>query len=351
MSLKTLSVEDICHKEHFVELHSLKSGAFPLTQISPIEDIHAQSVVLIKNAKFFSKFSALYPENVFHDVAVVLPTAYFSKFKEGSEEISSLKNQFGAILLSSNMDMSTVNLAQTFYELNYKEHNHFVDGRQMGTAEIHPTADLAQNVFIGDQVEIGENVTIMPGCVILGPSKILKGTKIYPNVSIYEGTEVGRECIIHSGTVIGADGFGYSFDGKEHRKIFHRGGVIIGDQVEIGANSCIDRGTFSSTIVGSGTKIDNHVQVAHNCRIGHGCILCGHVALGGSTVLGDFTLMGGKSTTAPGIELGKGVQVTGGTAVARSFPAGSILGGYPAEPVKDWRAQIVALKRLIRKKK
>ncbi len=207
---------------------------------------------------------------------------------------------------------------------------------------IHPTAIVAEDVRFEGEVAIGANVVIGSGC-ILGKGVIISegcsigknvtigtGTKLYANVCIYDDCVIGRNCILHSGVVIGADGFGFMLiEGKQH-KIPQVGNVIIGDDVEIGANSCIDRATLGSTIIGRGTKIDNLVQVGHNCIIGEHSILCSQVGLAGSTVIGDYVYLAGQVGIADHLQIGDRAMVGAQSGVSGDIPADGRYFGYPA---------------------
>ncbi len=257
----------------------------------------------------------------------------------------------GVVCTSEDVMLTLCQTSKVFSDMITASENDIVDGRQLATVKIDPTADIAQHVFIGANVEIGASVTIYPGCRILSNSIIADGVTLYPNVTIYPRTKIGERTVIHASSVIGADGFGYYFAGGVHHKIYHIGSVEIGSDVEIGANSCVDRATFGKTIIGDGSKLDNHVQVGHNCRLGKGVILCGHVAIGGSTKIGDFTFMGGKSATGHGLTLGRGVQVGGGGLVNCDWADGSIVTGYPAREVKEWLRGLAYIRKESLKKK
>jgi UDP-3-O-[3-hydroxymyristoyl] glucosamine N-acyltransferase len=328
-----------------------KNSEWPeeILAICALDALSQNGLVFIKNGKFAEKFKKVLREAVALKVGAVIDEKFYSLMD------STLKDAFSElpwIGTSSNVALTLTVLSKPFYEKKMRGLNTQVDGRQMGTTDIDPTAHIAQNVFIGEHVKIGANVEIMPGCVILPHVEIGDNTKMYPNVSIYPFTKIGKSCRIHSGTVIGSDGFGYTFHQGAHVKIWHMGGVTIHDDVEIGSNSSVDAGTFSPTIIGRGTRIDNFVQIAHNCRIGKGCVLCGHVALAGSVTLEDYVVLGGKAGVGPEAHLGTGTQIAGAAMVNEGamVPPGSKLGGHPAKDLKEWMKGIAYVRTMSLKK-
>jgi UDP-3-O-[3-hydroxymyristoyl] glucosamine N-acyltransferase len=190
------------------------------------------------------------------------------------------------------------------------------------SAEVHPTASIGPFTIINPEVKVRENVQIHGHCFIGDHSQIGEGSILYPNVTLYHQVSLGRKCIIHGGTVIGKDGFGFEWNGQEHFKIPQVGIVEIGDNVEIGAQSSVARAAMGSTKIGSGTKIDDLVLVAHNVEIGDHSILCGTSAVAGSTKIGNFVVMGGGSKVSDHITI---------TSQAR-FGAGSMIGYDINEP-------------------
>jgi UDP-3-O-[3-hydroxymyristoyl] glucosamine N-acyltransferase len=195
---------------------------------------------------------------------------------------------------------------------------------------IHPFAVIA------DDARIGDRVTLYPGVHIGRGSVIDDDTIVYPNVSVREGIRIGKRVIIHSGVVIGSDGFGFVTDEGKHHKIPQVGGVVIEDDVEIGANSAIDRATLGNTLIKQGTKIDNLVQVAHNVTIGEHCLLAGQVGIAGSSTIGDYVILAGGVGVADHITIGNGVIATGGSAIVKDIPPGQVVGGYYAMHQREW---------------
>jgi UDP-3-O-[3-hydroxymyristoyl] glucosamine N-acyltransferase len=204
------------------------------------------------------------------------------------------------------------------------------------TAIVSPKATLGENLAIGphvvieDEVEIGDGTILMAGCYVGPRSRIGAHCRFYPNVVLREETMVGDRVILHPGVVLGSDGFGYAFDGSAHRKIPQMGRVIVEDEVEIGANSTIDRATTGETRIGRGTKIDNLVHVAHNVEIGELSIICAQAGISGSTRLGRGVTLAGQAGLVGHIEIGDGARVGAQGGVTKSVPAGETVSGYPA---------------------
>jgi UDP-3-O-[3-hydroxymyristoyl] glucosamine N-acyltransferase len=201
---------------------------------------------------------------------------------------------------------------------------------------IHPCA------VVSDGAKIGSRVTLYPGVFVGTGSCIGDDTVIYPNVSIRDGVTIGSRVIIHSGTVIGSDGFGFVTEGGLHHKILQIGGVIIEDDVEIGANCAIDRATLGNTVIRKGTKLDNLVQIAHNVTIGEHCLMAGQSGIAGSATLGKYVVIGGQAAISDHTTMGDQVMVGGGSGVTRNMESGQVVAGYPAIPLREWlKAQAV----------
>jgi UDP-3-O-[3-hydroxymyristoyl] glucosamine N-acyltransferase len=220
------------------------------------------------------------------------------------------------------------------------------------TAFVDPGASVSPTASIGPHCTIGPGATIGAGAVLVAQvhvgadARVGENTTLHPHVSILDRCEVGKNCILHGGVVVGADGFGYHASPAGPVKIPHIGNAVIGDDVEIGANTCIDRAKFGSTLIGRGTKIDNLVQVAHNVRIGRCCIICGQCGLAGSVVMGDGVVLGGCVVVADNVEIGSGARIAAGSAVVNDVPAGATWMGAPAVPANEARRTYAALRRL-----
>lgn len=226
------------------------------------------------------------------------------------------------------------------------------------TPGIHPSATVDPEATVDPSAEIGPHCWVGPGAFIGAGTRLGSGVSIdrgvrvgarcvlHPRVVLQQGTRVGDDCVIHPGTVIGADGFGYrpSPDGKGLLKIPHIGGVRIGNHVEIGANSAIDKGKFGDTIVGDGTKIDNLVQLAHNCHVGRCVVICGQCAIAGSVTIGDGAILGGACNIPDGVVIEAGAKLGGAAQVAGNVRAdGEFWIGAPARPAPDAKKLLAAI--------
>ncbi|MDA1195775.1 MAG: UDP-3-O-(3-hydroxymyristoyl)glucosamine N-acyltransferase [Planctomycetota bacterium] len=212
----------------------------------------------------------------------------------------------------------------------------------------HPTAIVAESasvganvglgayVVVGENVRIGDGTTLHPHVVVYDDVTIGKDCEIHSHVSLREGISLGDRVSVHNGTVIGADGFGFEPDERGHLlKVPQVGTVRIDDDVEIQANSCVDRAALGATIVGTGTKIDNLAQIAHGCVVGKHAVICGQVGLAGSSIVGDHAMMGGQSASAGHIVIGARAKVAAQSGAMFDVPDGTEVGGSPAIPVKD----------------
>jgi len=231
---------------------------------------------------------------------------------------------------------------------------------------IHPTAVVAQNarlaedVVISPYVVIESDVDVGPGTylgvgVCLGEgAKIGSQCVLYPRVTVYPGARIGNRVILHSGVVIGSDGFGYVFAEGHYEKFPQRGGVVIEDDVEIGSNSTVDRGSLGVTVIGQGSKIDNLVQIAHNVRVGRHCVIAAQTGISGSAEIGDYTIMGGQVGVADHIRIEEGAMIGGQAGIFRTIRKGTKVWGTPARPLDEFKkvyAELAKLPSLARKVK
>ena len=216
------------------------------------------------------------------------------------------------------------------------------------SARIGEGATVSPGVYIGEHVEIGNNCMLGPAAVIGRGVKIGNNTTIGANASISHSL-IGDRCIIHPGARIGQDGFGFSKEASGHLKIPQLGRVIIQDDVEIGANTTIDRGSLSDTVIGEGTKIDNLVQIGHNTYIGRQCIIAAQVGISGSCQIEDNVLFGGQVGVADHVTIGQNTLVAARSGVSKSLKGGRVYGGFPARPIVEWRREVASLARLAKR--
>ncbi len=214
-------------------------------------------------------------------------------------------------------------------------------------ARLEVGVSLDPGVVIGPGVEIGEGTTIAANTVIGPLVRIGRHCHIGPNVTIVHSL-IGNDVIIHSGTCLGQDGFGFAIGRDGHSKVPQIGRVIVQDKVELGANVTIDRGGIRDTIIGEGSKIDNQVHVGHNVVVGRHCLIAGQTGIAGSSEIGDFCIFGGQVGINGHIKIGRGTQVAGGSSVLSDLPPGSKVGGIPARPLKQWFREIAATAKLAR---
>lgn len=225
---------------------------------------------------------------------------------------------------------------------------------------IHPSAVIAESAGLGENVSvgahavigeaarIGDNTAVGANCVIGKNVTIGQGSFLAPNVTVYDNTVIGNKVIIHSGTVIGADGFGYvPMEGKIY-KVPQMGNVVIEDEVEIGANSCVDRGTFTTTVIGRGTKIDNLVQIAHNVKLGRNVLIAAQSGIAGSAAVGDNVMMGGQVGVSDHVSIGNNVKIGAKTGVTSRVGENKVLFGYPYREASEARKLHGLLSLLLR---
>jgi UDP-3-O-[3-hydroxymyristoyl] glucosamine N-acyltransferase len=223
---------------------------------------------------------------------------------------------------------------------------------------VAPTALIGHNVRLGagvcvqayavieDDVQLGDGVIVGPHAYIGTGTEIGAGSQLYPHVTIRERSRIGARVIIHSGAVIGSDGFGFELQHGRHVKIPQTGHVEIGDDVEIGANSTIDRARFGRTLIGTGTKIDNLVMIAHNVVIGPHCVLVAQTGISGSTRLGSYVTMAGQAGVVGHVEIGDQAVIAAKTGVSKDVPAHAVMFGIPAEPLAEAKQNIANIRRL-----
>ena len=223
-------------------------------------------------------------------------------------------------------------------------------GTQSGDIVHGENCDIDSKASFGKGVVLGDNVTIMAGAYIGDYVEIDSGTLIYPNVTIYHHSKIGKNCILHAGVVIGADGYGFAHTKMgEHIKIYQNGNTVLEDEVEIGANSTIDRAVFGTTYIRKGTKIDNLIQIGHNCDIGEHSLMAGQAGVAGSTKTGRNLILGGQAAISGHLDIGNFVTIAAKSGVTKSLKGGKTYAGFPAIEHRDWLRQQVKLSSLLKK--
>ena len=316
---KELNLKEICEYLNIECLNNDKK----ITGINTLSDANENEISFLENSKY-EKFL----ENT-KAGAVLIRKEDASKLPEGVIP-----------LITDEPYLKLALLTKLFVSSPFED-----GGYQINTsAKVHPS------VAIGKGAKIGANVEIMPN-VTIGPYvEIDEGSIVYPNVTIYRDTKIGKNVKIHAGSVIGSDGFGYAHtkDGK-HIKIYHLGRVVIEDDVEIGANTTIDRAVFGETRIKKGSIIDNLVQIGHNCEIGEYSILVSQVGLSGSSKLGRNVVMGGQSATAGHLEIAPFTTIAARGGVTKSIKTAGVYSGFPLMPHKSWLKLQGILNRLLKK--
>jgi UDP-3-O-[3-hydroxymyristoyl] glucosamine N-acyltransferase len=215
------------------------------------------------------------------------------------------------------------------------------------SAQVAPDAEIGPSCVIEDGAEIGARAIIGPTSVIGAGVKIGAGSRLAAGVKIYAGCEIGANAIVHAGAVIGADGFGFAADRETWVKIPQLGRVLIGDEVEIGANTTIDRGALNDTVIEQGVKLDNQIQIGHNCRIGAHTAIAGCAGIAGSVTIGSHCMIGGAAMISGHLEIADRVVIAGGTWVTKSITEpGLYISVIPAQPAREWRRTVALLRGL-----
>lgn len=313
-------------------LHHAEHQARSLSDVAPLDRAGGNDISFFDNSKYIEQFS--------HSGA----GACFIREKYIGMAPSGM-----ALLVTEDPYRCYALAAQRFYP------THKPVAGMSPTALIHPSATLGEAVSIGPGVVIGAN------CVIGNRSSIGANSVIGDAVTIGDDTSIGALCsitqsiighrvIIHRGVHIGQDGFGFALGREGHVKVPQLGRVVVGDDVEIGSGTTIDRGTGPDTMIGDGAKIDNLVQIGHNVQIGKRAVIVAQVGISGSTRIGEGAVLGGQAGIAGHLKIGAGAKLAAKSGVMSDIPAGSSYGGSPAVPAVDWHRQTIALSRLIKPK-
>lgn len=323
-------------------------GPFSIAKIAEICEAEVQDTAkkeaLIKDIAPMSKAGQdeicfFYDKKAKEKAKVIKATACVT-----TAEMASLIPEGVIVLISANPHLAALKLNTAFYQEPKPQ------PEIKPSAVISKTARIGENCFIGDcvviedNVKIGDNCVLEPGCVISRGCEIGNNCRIGVNAHISHCL-MGNDCYIYSGARIGWDGFGFMFLQGRHVKIPQVGRVIIGNDVEVGANSCIDRGALDDTVVGDGCRIDNFVQVAHNDKLGRGCVLVAQTGIAGSCNFGDYVVCGGQTGFADHVNVGSGAQVAAQSGIMRDIEPGAVVMGTPAVPIKDFMRQVAFLQK------
>lgn len=307
-----------------------------ITDAAVLSEVKAGEITFIDQPERLKQLAAT------HAAAVVVPEKIAASFQESIDTAARIP----AIYV---VDVHTAFAAiVSQFRPSRTRENVGIDPR----AIVSPTAQLGDGVnvhpgaTIGDECQIGAGTTIMPGAHILPGCVIGENVMIGPGVVLYENTIIGDRSILHGGVVVGANGFGYTFVDGRHVQSAQLGYVRIGSDVEIGAATTIDRGTYGPTTIGDGTKIDNLVQIAHNCRIGKHNIICAQVGVAGSSSTGDYVVIGGQAGLRDHVHIGTGARLSAMAGITNDVPDGVSMLGIPATPEREQKLKLAALAKL-----
>jgi UDP-3-O-[3-hydroxymyristoyl] glucosamine N-acyltransferase len=301
-------------------------GSVPISGLAPAESARAGELTFAENAKYFAA-------------------------AEGSQAAAILVSEpfvsAGKVLIRvPNARIALARALPIFFPPEEHPRGIHPSAIISQSAQIDPLAHIGPHCRIGPRVRLGARSVLMGGNDLRADCQLGDDVCLFPNVVLYRKTQLGHRVTIHAGSVIGSDGFGYVFDEGRQRKVLQLGQVIIQDDVEIGANAAIDRGTLGPTIIGEGTKIDNLVHIAHNVTIGKHCLIMGQVGFAGSTIIGDYTVIASQSGIADHLKIGKQVVIGAKSGVMRDLPDGSRVLGIPAVPDRQAKRQIIAAQQL-----
>jgi UDP-3-O-[3-hydroxymyristoyl] glucosamine N-acyltransferase len=297
--------------------------------IAPLDRATARDLTFLANAKY----APLFERSL---AGVVLVT----------KELASAPGSCAVRVVVPSPHDALLSLIQRFYRPPVRERGVHPTAIVAPGVRLDPGATIEPYAVIGEGAEIGDRAWIGSHSVVGAGVKLGSDVHLFPHVTLYPGTRLGDRVTVHSGARLGCDGFGYVFRGGVHEKIPHAGRCLIGNDVEIGANSTIDRGSIDDTVVGDGTKIDNLVQIGHNVRVGRLCLLAAQVGVAGSCRVEDGAVLGGQVGLAGHLTVGAGARLAAQAGVISDVPAGETWSGYPARPHREALKASAALFKL-----
>ncbi len=305
-------------------------GDVTVSTFAKIEEGHPGAISFLANPKY---------THYIYDTrsSIVLVRRDFAAEHPVSATLIRVDDPYATVAMLLDMVSKMVNVLPTGVE----QPSYVADGVQLPT-DVY----VGAFAYIGRGVRLGKGVKIFPQAYVGDGVEIGDDTVLYPGVKIYKGCRIGARCIIHAGAVIGADGFGFAPVDGHYNKIPQLGNVEIADDVEIGANTTVDRATMGSTRVGHGVKLDNLIQVAHNCEIGADTVIAAQTGVAGSTKIGSHCMIGGQVGFAGHINIGDNVSIGAQSGIPGNVPSGSTLMGYPAVDARDFMRQAVYIKNL-----
>jgi len=307
-------------------------GSVPITGVAPLEEAGPGSLSFLANKKYRAAFQQSRAAAVVVDGAEVAPGRNLVRARDPY--------------------LAFVKASALFHPPRAAAPG--VDPRAVvhPSARVDPSAEVMALAFVGAGAVVGARTVLCPGVVLGEGARVGDDCLLYPNAVLREGCSLGNRVILQPGCVIGADGFGFAFDpegegqGPRHLKFPQAGVVVVEDDVELGANTCIDRATMGVTRIGRGTKVDNLVQLGHNVEVGPLSIVCGQVGVAGSTKLGMGVVLGGQVGLVGHLHIGDGAKFSAQSGVMHDVEPGAVLGGSPARPYAEWMKLEAALGRL-----
>lgn len=335
---KTISLSDVLKLVNGKLAHELQTNLLNeprYAAIAPLNIAEAETISFLSNEKYLDE-----AKNT--KAGLLLCSANAVPLLEG--------NTSSVLIVCENPYAAFAKVSQIFFTPTHSYKGISKDAMVDETAQIAQTATIFPNVFISPGAVVGERTVIYPGCFIGVGSIIGADCILYPNVVIREGCAIGERCILNPGVVIGGDGFGFAPTSTENVKIPHIGGVEIADDVEIGANAAIDRGTIESTQIGRQTKIDNLVTIGHNVQVGEFCFLAGQTGIAGSTKIGDRVITAGQVGVSGHLTVGNRVIIGPQSGVTKNIPAGETWLGSPARSHKEYARWLAILNRFVKDK-